>query len=317
MVFHTGFPLCRGKSSSSSSMNINEPVKLFSSLISDIERLKTSLAGDSITLKWCSEAINLLRKMHSHFLLFFEKYHLPVLWYGTDILEEYMKETLDLLDLCNSLKSAISGMQRYRLMIEFAAGKLRNGGNISDATTKITEIERLVSESKKIYGVEKWKDMNLFKTEMPKTKSKDSTICFIYAIKSSMRLVGMLLFSALLYPISITMDKEVYRRVSPQLKSFSVSIGKLVGCFLKVLEGVKDKSMPILVENKVIEKAVLDIKAQVLKGKAVDQEKLINLLKQSSLVLKERMEMFESVVDELFEEVVNGRNKVLAMVDVN
>ncbi|KAG7944011.1 hypothetical protein I3843_15G075600 [Carya illinoinensis] len=297
-------------------MNINEPIKLFCSLNSDIERLNTSLAGDSISLKWCSEAINLLRKMHSHFLLFFEKFHISVLWDGTDILDEYMKQTLDLLDLCNSLKSAISGMQRYRLMVEFAAGKLRNGGNISDATTKITEIERLVSESQKIYGVEKWRDTNLFKTDMLKTKSKDSTICFIYAITSSMRLVGMLLFSALLYPISITMDKEVYW-VSPQLKSFSVSIGKLVGCFLKVLEGVKDKSRPILVENKIIEKTVLDIKAQVLKGKAVDQEKLINLLKQSSLVLKEGMEMFESVVDELFEEVVKGRNEVLAMVDVN
>ncbi|XP_042961031.1 uncharacterized protein LOC122295844 isoform X2 [Carya illinoinensis] len=278
MASHKCFPFCRGKSSSSSSssMNINEHIKLFCSLNSDIERLNTSLAGDSISLKWCSEAINLLRKMHSHFLLFFEKFHISVLW----------------------------------------DGKLRNGGNISDATTKITEIERLVSESQKIYGVEKWRDTNLFKTDMLKTKSKDSTICFIYAITSSMRLVGMLVFSALLYPISITMDKEVYW-VSPQLKSFSVSIGKLVGCFLKVLEGVKDKSRPILVENKVIEKTVLDIKAQVLKGKAVDQEKLINLLKQSSLVLKEGMEMFESVVDELFEEVVKGRNEVLAMVDVN
>lgn len=257
--------------------------------------------------------------MHSQFLLLFEKYHLPVLWDGTDILDEYMKETLDLLDLCNSLKSAISGMDRYRLMVEFEAGKLCNDGNISDATTK-TEIERLVSESQKIYGVEKWKDMNLFKSEMPKTKSKDRTICFIYAIKSNMRLVGMLLFSALLFPIpiSITMDKDVYR-VSPyQLKPFSVSTGNLVGCFLKVLEEVKDKSRPVLVENKAIEKAILDIKAQILlKGKAVDLEKLIDLLKQSSLALKEGIELLESVVDELFEEVIKGRNTVLAMVDAN
>jgi hypothetical protein len=58
-----------------------------------------------------------------------------------------------------------------------------------------------------------------------------------------------------------------------------------------------------------------------LKGKeAGDRERLrksIDLLKKSSLTLEEGVEMFEAVVNKLFEEVVNGRNKILAMLNAN
>jgi uncharacterized protein (UPF0335 family) len=75
-----------------------------------------------------------------------------------------------------------------------------------------------------------------------------------------------------------------------------------------------------LVENKVVEKAVLEIKEEILKGKGVDQKRLrksIDLLKKSSSTLKEGIEMFEAVVNELFADVVEGRNKLLAMVNAN
>lgn len=312
-VFLSCFPpLRRGKPSSSSTADIDEAVKLFSSLITDIDRLQTSLRPEgSVSLKWCSEATNLLRKIHFQMLLCYEK--VPCSWDGINILEEYMKETLDLLDLCNCLKSAISGMGRYRLMVDIAIGKFCDDDEIPEATA-MTEIERLESGSKKIYGVEMWKDMNLFEiTGMPKTK-----IRFIYAIKSTITVMGKLIFSAVLYPVSnIGKEEEVYREF-PQLKLFSVSLGRLVDCFLK---GKDDTRRQVLVENKVVEKAVLDIKEEVLKGKeARDQERLrksIDLLKKSSSALKEGVEMFEAVVNKLFEEVVNGRNKILAMLNAN
>lgn len=314
--FLTCFPILlrRGRPSSSRN-NIDEPLRSFSSLVTDIDRLKTSLAGDCISLKWCSEAINLLRKMHFQFLLFMEKSNAPISREGINIVDEYMKETLDLLDLCNSLKLAMSGMGRYRLMVDFAVRKLHDHG-FPDKMTK-TEIESLESETKKIYGAEKWKDMNPPKTDMSKTKGKNSAVHFICAIKATHGAIGMLIFSALLYPIEITVNEEVYREF-PQLKPLSLSLGRLVGCFWKKVEGVKAESGSVLKENQVIEKAVLDIKARVLKGKDVDQEKLrtsIDLLKKSSEALGVGIEMFESVVNELFEEIVQGRKKVLAMVD--
>jgi hypothetical protein len=89
-----------------------------------------------------------------------------------------------------------------------------------------------------------------------------------------------------------------------------------VGCCLKG----KDCTRSVLVENMVIEKAVLDIKEEGLKGEeGADMGRLrksIDLLKRSSLALKEGMEMFEALVNnELFAEVEKGRDKLLAMVN--
>jgi hypothetical protein len=69
----------------------------------------------------------------------------------------------------------------------------------------------------------------------------------------------------------------------------------------------------------VIEKAVLAIKEEILKGEeGADVGRLrksIDLLKRSSLAHKEGMEMFEALVNELFAEVENGRDKLLAKVN--
>ncbi|XP_059453515.1 uncharacterized protein LOC132184052 [Corylus avellana] len=321
-VFLTCFPpLCRGKPSSSTNVNIDESVTLFSSLVSDIDTLQTWLLPEgSISLQWCSEATNLLRKMHSQLLLFYQKSEIPSSWDCINILDVYMKETFNLLDLCNSLNSAISRMGRYRLTVDLAVRKFCDD-EIPDVAAIKAEIERLETESKKICGVEKRKYKNMFKTAaMAETKSKnrhhhhDSTIRFIYAVKSTIDVMGMLLFSAILYPVSDVGEYEEVYRWFPQLKFFSASLGKLVGCCLKG----KDCTRSVLVENMVIEKAVLDIKEEVLKGEeGVDLERLrksIDLLKRSSSALKESMEMFEAVVKELFAEVENGRDKLLAMV---
>jgi hypothetical protein len=273
----------------------------------------------SISLQWCSEATNLLRKMHSQLLLFYEKSEVPSSWDCINILDVYMEEALHLLDLCNSLSSAISWMGRYRLTVDLAVRKFCDD-EIPDVATIKAEIERLENESKKICGVEKRKYKNMFKTAaMAETKSKNrhhhSTIRFIYAVKSTIDVMGMLLFSAILYPVSDIGEYEEVYRGFPQLKFFSASLGKLVGCCLKG----KDCTRSVLVENMVIEKAVLDIKEEVLKGEeGADQGRLrksIDLLKRSTLALKEGMEMFEALVNELFAEVENGRDKLLAMVN--
>ncbi|KAE8100275.1 hypothetical protein FH972_018190 [Carpinus fangiana] len=160
----------------------------------------------------------------------------------------------------------------------------------------------------------------MFKTAaMAETKSKNrhhhSTICFIYAVKSTIDVMGMLLFSTILYPVSNIGEYEEVYHGFPQLKFFLASLGKLVGCCLKG----KDCTRSVLVENMVIEKAVLDIKEEVLKGEEGTYQgrlrKSINLLKRSSLALKEGMEMFEALVNELFAEVENGRDKLLAVVN--
>jgi hypothetical protein len=108
-----------------------------------------------------------------------------------------MGEALHLLDLCNSLNSAISWMGRYRLTVDLAIRKFCDD-EIPDVATIKAEIERLENESKKICGVEKRKHKNMFKTvAKAETKSKNrhhhSTIRFIYAVKSTIDVMGTLL----------------------------------------------------------------------------------------------------------------------------
>ncbi|XVF63275.1 hypothetical protein PTKIN_Ptkin09bG0074700 [Pterospermum kingtungense] len=144
--------------------NADEAVRVFGSLVTEIQKLESSLAENSLSLQWCTGVLNLLRKVHFHFLCFVQQFEPTVLL----CIEEYMKESLILLDFCNSLKSAISEMNRYRLVVDVAAEKLRT------ASAK-SEIERLEREGKKLYVMDdhKGKIFNLFNQEiMSKTKEQ-------------------------------------------------------------------------------------------------------------------------------------------------
>jgi hypothetical protein len=287
----------------------------FSSLLIDIKNLESLLAKNSLSLQWCLEATNLLKKMHFQFLEIFQKSEVPMFWDGGNYLDEYMEESLNILDFCNALRSAISTMDRYRLIVDVAVRRFSDEGYLGSAMN-MTEIEKLEREWQKLYGFENWKIVNLYKTGRPKTKTKDDEFCASYAVRRTMNTVCSLLFSAIFYPAPIEKDEEVYRDFS-QLKLFPSSLRKLVCCFSEERRGFNDNSRPVLVETKMVGSAVEDFKVQILKGVALNKEKLgksIDSLQKSSLALKEGLEMFDSVVNELFQEVVKGRNEILGMV---
>ncbi|WRX31029.1 hypothetical protein QQP08_023516 [Theobroma cacao] len=302
----------------SSFTNADESIRVFASLGIDLQKLQVSLSENSLSLQWCRDVVNLLRKMHFHLLCFVQKSEPTMLWEGVNCLEEYMEESLILLDFCNCLKSAISGMNRYCLLIDVAANKLHDEKSLSSASSSKNEIERLERESKNLYGIEiKGKDLNLFSQEICKTKSRDVNVRVICAVKGTMSVLCLLLFSSIFYPVSIKVDDGLYSNF-PQLKLFSVSLRKLVCSFFEGLDGDnKDYTRPVLVENKMVESRVLNIKDQASRGIAIDEKnylKSIDSLKNKCVVLKEGLERFESAVTELFKEVVKGRKNVLGMV---
>lgn len=299
-----------------SSIHIDEAMNSFSSLLQDIKNLESSLTKNSLSLRWCLEATNLLRKMHFQFLDIFQESEEPMLWDGEDYMDEYMEDSLHILDFCNVLRSAISTMDRYRLRVDVAVKRFSDEG-YSGSAMNMTEIEKLEREWLKLYGIENWKNVNLYKTGRPKTKTKDNRLCAAYVVRRTMNTVCLLLFCAIFYPVSIELDEEVYRDF-PQLKLFSSSLRKLVCCFFEEREGVKDNSRPVLVETKMVESAVEEFKVQILNGGVpLNKEKLkktIDSLQNSSLALKEGLGIFDSVVNELFQEVVKGRNMILGLV---
>ncbi|KAB5512611.1 hypothetical protein DKX38_029639 [Salix brachista] len=111
-------------------------------------------------------------------------------------------------------------MDSYRLLVDVLVRRFSDEG-YSGSTMNMTEIEKLESEWQKLYGIENWKIVNLYKTGRPKTETRDDKFCASYAV-----------------------DEEVYRDFS-QLKLFSPSLRKLVCCFFEERRGFKDNSRPV------------------------------------------------------------------------
>jgi len=237
-------------------------------------------------------------------------------WDGGNYMDECMEDSLHILDFCNVLRSAISTMDRYRLIVDVAVKRFSDEG-YSGSAMNMTEIEKLEREWLKLYGIENWKNVNLYKTGRPKTKTKDNRLCAAYVVRRTMNTVCLLLFCAIFYPVSIELDEEVYRDF-PQLKLLSSSLRKLVCCFFEERQGVKDNSRPVLVETKMVGSAVEEFKVQILNGgvplNKENLKKTIDSQQNSSLALKEGLGVFDSVVNELFQEAVKGRNMILGLV---
>ncbi|KAF9670648.1 hypothetical protein SADUNF_Sadunf13G0090700 [Salix dunnii] len=299
-----------------SSIHIEEAMNSFSSLLQDIKNLESSLTKNSLSLRWCSEATNLLRKMHFQFLHIFQESEVPMFWDGGKYVDEYMRYSLHILDFCNVMRLAHSTMDRYCLLVDVAVKNISDEGN-SGSAVNMTEIEKLEREWLKLYGIENWKNVNLYKTGRWKTKTKDNIFRAAHVVRRTMNIVCLLLFCAIFYPVSIEVDEEVYRDF-PQLKLFSSSLRKLVCCFFEERQGVKDNSRPVLAETKMVESAVEELRGEILNGGVpLNKEKLrktIDSLQNSSLALKEGLGIFDSAVNELFQDVMKGRNMILGLV---
>lgn len=298
------------------SSNDNELASgLLSSLITDLQKLEKSLTENPISFQWCTEAMHVIRKGHSEFLLYFVgKSKVPISEDGVKWMDEYMGEAVYLMDLCNFFKSATSRISRYQLMVNFAVRKLYDPTSIT-ATNK-TEIERLEEEHDKLYGIMRWKDETISKDEITGCRYKKTSSGTVnYAIRTTITILSLFIFSVILYPIKIKLGEEVYHELHG-LKLFLSSLKKLVSSFSERFLTDGDETELVLMESKMIKRAVEDIEAHILEGiENRDQFlKSIDLLEKRSMFLKDGVEMFEYVVNLVFEDVVEGRNKVLGMI---
>lgn len=181
-------------------------------------------------------------------------------------------------------------MSRYRLIVEFSVKMLCDHHELPD--------ERLEKGSEKLYGVERWKDViNFSKICSPKTKAKIANSRVVYAVKAIMGVVYMLIFCVIL--VSVKLDHQEFDQL-PQLKPISASLQNLVSVLSKRLDEMKNESRLVLFECKMIEREFLGLKDEVL-------------MQSSCMALKDGLELFDNAVNELFEEVINGRDKLLAL----
>lgn len=312
-VFLTCFPNFHLKGGNPCPPLNDDALRFCSSLSEDLTKLEQSLVESSVSLRWSTEAMNMLKKMQVQFLMLAEKSSLPLsLDDDDDWLDKYMKETVMLLDFCNLLKNAISGMERYRMVVDFTVKKLNDNSSVAANRTAIEQLEK---ESTKLQNVEKWGEAQIDKIISECGKWKKSTHPVMLAVESTMIIVSLILVSAVTSPVSIDTGRDVSNEF-PQLGSFAASFVTLIYRFRERIRRPEASLNLGFIEKEMVEKMVTDLKKQVAEGMIEDRENLlesVDMLKKRSVDLKKGLEMFDSAVNEVFEEVIRGRKKLLEM----
>ncbi|XP_073013635.1 uncharacterized protein [Typha latifolia] len=254
-------------------------------LADELRRLEQSLEKDSVSLKWSIQAMGFLKMMHVELLALFRNSGLPIS-YGAeeDWFHHYMQETATLLDFCNSLKSAVSAINRYRMVVDFTVQALtRDGSSINVSKSGFERLER---------GQEKTFDVKVAK-EAPRLGSGIST-CNRKDDKGS----GAIGYN------------------SPVLQPCFDLLSAITERFRERFSRSEGEAGLVLVEHRMVAEVLRDLKAQVVGGVVMDRELFLRgleMLRTRSIGLREGVEMFESMVDKVFDEVVRGRNEMLGI----
>ncbi|KNA14697.1 hypothetical protein SOVF_104510 [Spinacia oleracea] len=284
-------------------------IGLFSSMVIDLQQLQKSLEENPFSLRWCSEAVSVVKKTHSHFLDFESS------WEAVHMIDEYMSATLDLLDLCNLIKSAISGLDKYRMMIHFTVTRL-NDVAFSSSRSKV-ELERVERENyNEFFDVKKLRELKLNKEGV----MTNTNMQVMQGIRSTMYVISLFIFCSILHPIQVTADEGFYVRFCNSGSSPDC-IRKLVACFNEKYQNAQQFKRPVLHENEMVEDAFDEFKGIIVSTReaGVDAGKLaksLETLKDKSLVLKEGLDLLEYEVDELFENVIEGRKRVINLLTI-
>ncbi|XP_010930672.1 uncharacterized protein [Elaeis guineensis] len=266
--------------------------------------------------------MSLLKKMQVELLVLFKKSKLPIS-YGAeeDWFDQYMKETATLLDFCNSLKSAVSGINRYRMVVELAIQKL---GEVDNSST-MADVNNIEFERVHRRNHEKLLDAGVMKetsrlgsgiSSGGNQMQVKSMAVVMLAAKTTMIVLSLLLVSAMVSPVSIDMGNGDITHKVPQLKPCMELLTQLVGRFHERSPRPESGSGLALVEHEMVDEVVGDLRAQVVEGRVDDRERFLSgveLLRTRSAGLNEGVERFDAAVDEVFEEVMRGRNEMLGM----
>ncbi|KAI0528546.1 hypothetical protein KFK09_001088 [Dendrobium nobile] len=281
------FPSCYSQISSNqiSSKDLDD---FYNSYCEDLNKISNYFARGSLSLNWSVKAMKILKKMQVELLILIKKSNLCIS-IGTEDgnwFNQYMKDSMTMLDLCNSLKFAVSRVDRYRMMVDIMMNEFNK------------------NDSSKIMEFKSQEYLILHTVKETTGQGEDGSI--------SSAMIA-LLHSAFVSQVSIKLGGCDLTCKYPQLKPFIKMLSMLVREFNERDSTMENRSGSELIEQEIVAKVIVDIQTQVVDG-IEDKEKLLSsleLLRTSSVELKEGIENLDVAVGDVFDVLIRGRNEML------
>jgi hypothetical protein len=240
-------------------------------------------------------------------------------------LEQYMQETAALLDLCNALKSAVARMHRYCMVVDFAA-QVRGcragatAASLVGAGAAATEETDATSSAAAVRG--KLSDVRAVVSEAERLGRKilsgggGSVILVTLVAKITMVVVATSVLHALTHtsPPSPLYDEDVGAGGAHECSSTlaRAAVPEQLRPWRESLSAINDRVVALpasISEHESVATAVRDM----IGGKMEGSEDHVELVRVRSGELREGVETFDCVLDQVFDEVVRGRNEMLGI----
>ncbi|CAO2148115.1 unnamed protein product [Urochloa humidicola] len=297
-------------------------------------------SSGSVSMRWCADAMRLVKRMQREMLVIFRKADVTASAAGTasssrggagDWFEHYMQETAALLDFCNAFKAALSRMHRYCMVVDFAAqvGRAAVAGDDGAGATaaaslvivesaaaepghgqaavrdKIAEAKAAVAEAER-----------LGRAIISGGGSGGGMVVVMLVAKITTSILSIFVLQALTSPISLDAGG-----VQPALASSVAAVVPELGPWRESLSLIHARfpSPATVAEHEKVAMAVRDLVNGSGDRHGSDQQQdevargHVELLRARSGELREGVEMFACVLDEVFDEVIRGRNEMLAI----
>uniref|UniRef100_A0A0D9XQ27 Uncharacterized protein n=1 Tax=Leersia perrieri TaxID=77586 RepID=A0A0D9XQ27_9ORYZ len=310
--------------------------------------------GGAVSMRWCADAMRMVKRMQQELLAIFKKADVPVAGavdssYGGDDgnggcwFEHYMQETAALLDFCNAFKSAVSRLHRYCMVVDLAAGASARGvivplaadnvagdgavirDMMSDVMAAVSDAERLGRRimSGGVAGAGDDDD------------DAGGMVVVMLVAKITMAVVSMFVLRALTSPANslVIVDGGGGRCTLagvpvPELQPWRESLTVISDRFPRRPSVAEHERVAMVVKSMMVNAKLEqggEEKARNNNGKQVKDEdgeeeeddemvrQHVELLRTRSGELREGVEMFDCVLDEVFDEVIKGRNEMLGI----